>query len=283
MNPPVQSGSREGFSKLTFLTNVSRGREALKCALPPKTRRQDRRPFIRVWFRVASPSILHRPRATDSQMGGRSTSAATPHTKWRCRRDRVATFSVGPDGVGEGNAAATPFATTPCRYAARACTADSVRPRAARPVAGAGCVTGAARACCPPSPCGSHSPGSKPGVRGGGEGRGPENFEHLENRGEPLAKFWSPGTRDGRHRSTPPPPPYPPRLLSHIRIQALSLPNPLHTRFPAGTVDPPRGGRTAGSGRTSHAACAGHRPCGPRPDRVCRARPCSGSAGRSGK
>ena len=42
-----------------------------------------------------------------------------------------------------------------------------------------------------------------------------EKFDNLENRGEPLAKFWSPGTRDGRHRSTPPPPPYPPRRPSY--------------------------------------------------------------------
>ena len=41
-------------------------------------------------------------------MGGRSTSAATPHTKRRCRRDRVATFPVGPDGAGGQQAWATP-------------------------------------------------------------------------------------------------------------------------------------------------------------------------------
>ena len=34
--PPVHAGSREGFSRLTFFTNASRGREALKCALPAK-------------------------------------------------------------------------------------------------------------------------------------------------------------------------------------------------------------------------------------------------------
>ena len=28
---------------------------------------------------------------------------------------------------------------------------------------------------------------------------GPENFAHLVNRGEPLAKFWSPGTGGGGH------------------------------------------------------------------------------------
>ena len=77
--PSVHAGLREGFSKLTFLTNASRGREALKCALPPKIRRQDGRPLIRAWLRVASPSILPRLQATNSQMGGRSTSAATPY------------------------------------------------------------------------------------------------------------------------------------------------------------------------------------------------------------
>ena len=44
---------------------------------------------------------------------------------------------------------------------------------------------------------------------------GPENFHNLANRGEPLAKFWSPGTGEGRHRSTPPQPPYPPRRPSY--------------------------------------------------------------------
>ena len=66
-------------------------------------------------------------------------------------------------------------------------------------------------------------------------------------------------------------------------MRPLCLPTPLHTRFPARGVALSRGGRKAGSGRTIHAACAGHRPRGPRPDRVCRARPCSGSAGRSGE
>ena len=45
--PHVQAGSREGFSKLTFLTNASRGREVLKCALPPKIWQQDGRLLIR--------------------------------------------------------------------------------------------------------------------------------------------------------------------------------------------------------------------------------------------
>ena len=62
-----------------------------------------------------------------------------------------------------------------------------------------------------------------------------------------------------------------------------SLPTPSHARFPDRGVAPTKGGRTAGLGHTSHAARAGHRPRGPRPDRVCRARPCSGSAGRSGE
>ena len=144
---------------------------------------------------MASPSILPRPWATDFQRGGRSTSAATPHTNRRCRRDSVTTFPVGPERAGEGNATATPLATTPCRATAMTCTADSVRPRAARPVAGAGCVTGADRACCPPFPCGRQSPGWKPGVWGVEEGQG-----------------WEPYARGGGgHMPPPPPPPGPPR------------------------------------------------------------------------
>ena len=82
------------------------------------------------------------------------------NAKWRCRRDSVATFPVGPDGAGEGNVALTPAATMPCRAAAKAWRAESDRTRAARPVAGAG------RACCTPSPCGNHPPVWKPCVVG---------------------------------------------------------------------------------------------------------------------
>ena len=84
------------------------------------------------------------------------------NAKWRCRRDSVATFPVGPDGAGEGNVALTPAATMPCRAAAKAWRAESDRTRAARPMAGAGC------ACCFPSPCGNHPPGWKPCVVGVG-------------------------------------------------------------------------------------------------------------------
>ena len=40
---------------------------------------------------------------------------------------------------------------------------------------------------------------------------GPINLKILANRGEPLAKFWSPGTGGGGHRPLPPLPPGPPR------------------------------------------------------------------------
>ena len=119
----------------------------------------------------ARPSCLVPGRPTP-KWGGRSTSAATPHTKRRCRRDSVSTFPVGPDGTGEGNAVATPFVTTPCIATMKVWMVKSDIPRAVRPVAGAVCGTRADRACCPSSRCGSQSPGWKPGVRGGGEGRG---------------------------------------------------------------------------------------------------------------
>ena len=57
--------------------------------------------------------------------------------------------------------------------------------------------------------------------------------QNLENRGEHLAKFWSPGTRGGRHMPRPPPPPYPPGLPHP--------PNPSHTRLTARGVGPTRG------------------------------------------
>ena len=40
---------------------------------------------------------------------------------------------------------------------------------------------------------------------------GPTNLKILENRGESLAKFWSPGPGGGVHMPPPPPPPSPPR------------------------------------------------------------------------
>ena len=100
--PPAHAGSREGLINDTFLTRASNGREALKCALPPNTRRQDGRPLIRAWLRVVSPSVLFRPSATASQRGGRSSSPATPHAKRRWRRERQATFPPRASGEGEG-------------------------------------------------------------------------------------------------------------------------------------------------------------------------------------
>ena len=47
-----------------------------------------------------------------------------------------------------------------------------------------------------------------------GTATGPEKCGNVANMGEPLAKFWTPGPGDVRHRSTPPPPSYPPRLPS---------------------------------------------------------------------
>ena len=44
-----------------------------------------------------------------------------------------------------------------------------------------------------------------------GTATGPEKFQNLAHRGEPLAKFWLPGTGGGGHMPPPPPPPYPPR------------------------------------------------------------------------
>ena len=45
------------------------------------------------------------------------------------------------DGEGEGTAALTPAATTPCRGASKAWISESDRPRAARPLVGAGPIT----------------------------------------------------------------------------------------------------------------------------------------------
>ena len=66
--PPVKDGSREGFHIKTFLTSASRGREALKCALPQNTQQQSCSPLIRVWLRVLIPSVLPFPLATASHI-----------------------------------------------------------------------------------------------------------------------------------------------------------------------------------------------------------------------
>ena len=62
MNPPprarwVQGGVHDGH----VFTRASIVREALKFDLPLDTRRQDGRPLIRDWFRVARPSVLPCP------------------------------------------------------------------------------------------------------------------------------------------------------------------------------------------------------------------------------
>ena len=66
---------------------ASSGREALKCAIPPKTFQKDVRPLIRDWFRVASPSVLPFPCANAYQMGGRLLSPATPQAKRMCSKE----------------------------------------------------------------------------------------------------------------------------------------------------------------------------------------------------
>ena len=88
---------------------------------------------------VDFPSIRPFHRETASQMGGRSPSTATLHAKRRCRRDSVMTLPVGADGEGEGTAALTPSATTPCRADAKAWRAESDRPRDARQMSGCRC------------------------------------------------------------------------------------------------------------------------------------------------
>ena len=55
-------------------------REALKCALPPNTCRQDGRPLIRAWLRVASPSVLPRP-APPPPRGEVGHRLPPPHTQ----------------------------------------------------------------------------------------------------------------------------------------------------------------------------------------------------------
>ena len=95
-------------------------------------------PLIRALFRVASPFTPPFLRATAYQIGVRSPSTATPHVKLRCRRKSVATLPVRADGAGEGTAAPTPDATTPCRDFAKAWIAESYRTRSARPMARGG-------------------------------------------------------------------------------------------------------------------------------------------------
>ena len=62
--------------------------------------------------------------------------------------------------------------------------------------------------------------------------------QNLENRGEPLVKFWSSGTRGGGHMPRPPPPPYPPGRPPP--------PTPPTQGFPSGGVGPTGGRGAAG-------------------------------------
>ena len=60
-------------------------------------------------------------------------------------------------------------------------------------------------------------------------------FQSLENRGEPMAKFWSPGTGEVVHMPRPPPPSYPPGLPP-------PPPSPMQGFPPGEWVPPGRGG-----------------------------------------
>ena len=84
--------------------------------------------------------------------------------------------------------------------------------------------------------------------------------------------------------------PHPPTRLGVLPTHPLSHtspslvpPHPSHTRLTVRGLATTRGGGTTGLVRTSPTACASHRPRGPRPDRLCRSRHCSGSAGCGGK
>ena len=55
-----------------------------------------------------------------SHLGGRSTSPTTLHAKRRWSSKSAATLPEGAVGEGEGRAAPTPAATTPCSAAAKA-------------------------------------------------------------------------------------------------------------------------------------------------------------------
>ena len=158
----MQTGSREGFRRLTFFTNASRGREALKCDLPLKTWRQDGRPRIRAWLRVTIPYILTLPLDTAYHMRGRSPFPTTPHTEQMCTRESVATFPIVATREGEGNVAPTTAVTTPYRSAVKSWMAVTERPRAARPVARVGPI-----GYTPPPPT-IYTPQLKASCQGGG-------------------------------------------------------------------------------------------------------------------
>ena len=133
---PEQAGSMEGFKSDTFLTDARSGKEALKCALPPKTRQQEGSPLNKVWLRVTSPLMRPFKRTTSSQMGGRSASSATLYASWRWSSESAATVPRGAMGEGEGREAPTPATTTPCSAAVKLWTAESDIPSDTNPGAG---------------------------------------------------------------------------------------------------------------------------------------------------
>ena len=59
------------------------GREALKCALPPKTLRKEGILLNKVWLRLSSPLVHPFMQATSSQMGGRYSYPVTLYVKQR--------------------------------------------------------------------------------------------------------------------------------------------------------------------------------------------------------
>ena len=71
--------------------------------------------------------------ATSSQMGGRSKSPSTPHSKQRWIIKSAATLPEVALGEGEGRAAPTPAAITPCKADVKAWTVSSKSPRTVNP------------------------------------------------------------------------------------------------------------------------------------------------------
>ena len=67
---------------------------------------------------MADSLVLTLPLATASQMGGKSPSTATLHTKWRWMKESVATIPIGAAEEGEGNATPNLVATTTFKDAA---------------------------------------------------------------------------------------------------------------------------------------------------------------------
>ena len=113
--------------------NDRSGREALKCALTPKTRRQEGSPLNKVWLRLTSPYMLTFTQDASSHIGGRSTSPDTSHAKQRCSSKRAATLPEGKMGKGEGRADPTLASTTTCSAAENAWTDASDSPSTANP------------------------------------------------------------------------------------------------------------------------------------------------------